>query len=106
MFTENLDKKLNEMTEKINAVQSVKSVQRGTCSLGTSGNDIVVKMNKIDINKSMILLQGDGYQYSRGAYDCSTSLYISNITDTSFTISQHTSSSSSKNVSRQLIEFY
>lgn len=102
MFAENLMK-------KIDAIQCVKSVQRGTCSLGTSGSDITVTINKINIDKAMVLLQGAGYNsdsISSTYIRSSIGVYISNISDSSFVISQHTSSTSSKSISWQVIEFY
>lgn len=102
MFAENLMK-------KIDAIQCVKSVQRGTCTLGTNGSDITVSINKINIDKAMVLLQGSGFQsdkISTSYIYCSTGIYISSVTETSFVISQQLSSDSSKGISWQVIEFY
>ena len=109
MFEEQLDKKIKNLNEKIDAVQSVKSVQRGTCALGTSGADVEVKINKIDVNKSMILLHGSGYhseKISTSYIYSSTGVYVSNVTEESFIITQQLGSSSSKSISWQVIEFY
>lgn len=102
MFAENLMK-------KIDAIQCVKSVQRGTCSLGTYGSDITVTINKINIDKAVVLLQGTGYNsdsISSTYIRSSIGVYISNISDSAFVISQHTSSTNSKSISWQVIEFY
>lgn len=102
MFAENLMK-------KIDAIQCVKSIQRGTCTLGTSNDDITVTINAINIDKSMILLQGsclqEAYISSKNVYS-STSIYVSRVTETSFVISKQISSSISKSISWQVIEFY
>lgn len=109
MFAENLNKEIQNIKEEINRISPIKSIQRGTCSLGTSGSDITVTINKINIDKAMVLLQGAGYNsdsISSTYIRSSIGVYISNISDSSFVISQHTSSTNSKSISWQVIEFY
>lgn len=109
MFVTDFEKRIERIEEKINAIQCVKSVQRGTCSLGTSNSNITININKVDINKTVILLQGASYHsenISSNYIYSSTGLYISNISETSFVITQQLTSSSSKSISWQVIEFY
>lgn len=87
---------------KIDAIKIVKSVQRGVVSLGTSASNITITIDNVDLNKSIILLQGAGYYNS---YYSAPSIYVSSATNTSFIISQHKSSSESVSVSWQVIEF-
>lgn len=106
MFTVDLDNKFKELNTKIDAIKIVKSVQRGVVTLGTNGSDISVSIKSVDMSKAIILLQGSGYYYSSSNSSYSQmGIYVSSVTDTSFVISQHTSSSSSKSISWQVIEF-
>lgn len=113
MFTADLESKLKVLenkiksyfsntNSKIDAIKTVKSVQRGVVSLGTSASSITITINNVDLNKSIILLQGAGF-YS--TYSSAPSIYVSSATNTSFIISQHRSSSESVSVSWQVIEF-
>ena len=92
-------------------VPIVKSVQRGVTNLPSGNSNITITIESVNVDKSIILVEGSGYRQnsvsslSSGYVYASVPLYISSFQSNLFVISRPTSSDSTK-VSWQVVEFY
>ena len=90
----------------------VKSVQRGLVETGRNKSQYVVTINSVNVNKSIVLLTGDGWnQQSVGSISSSyiyTSIpvYIESFTSTEIELGLAEGGLSGAGISWQVIEFY